>query len=96
MHFMYNGENSFVDRLAPSGSAFTVFSNVTPAYVNGIAYDGGSYRTIGTSFEFGGLVDETSPSTKNELLVQILNFFDLVFGDSFESGDTSGWSLTVP
>ena len=81
------------------GSAFPVFLNVTPAYINGVAYDGGTYRTVGTSFEFGGLVDGAAPSTKNELLVEILEFFDMnplgiLCEDGFESGDTSGWSMT--
>lgn len=101
MYFNYQGQNSYIDHLAPVGSAFPIFLNVTPAYINGIAYDGGTYRTVGTSFEFGGLQDGTDPSTKNELLVQILEFFGLnptglLFEDGFESGDTTMWSSTVP
>jgi hypothetical protein len=98
MYFQYVGENNWMDRLAPIGGAFPIFTNVTPAYINGIAYDGGGYRTVGTSFEFGGLVDGSSPSTKQELLEQVLEFFgmNLLFEDGFESGDTSAWSTTVP
>ncbi len=96
MLFNYQGANSYIDHIAPLGSAFAIFLNVTPAYINGIAYDGGSYRTIGTSFEFGSLVDGASPSTKEELLAEIMDFFDLLFGDGFESGDTTMWSSTVP
>jgi len=96
MYFTYQGANNYIDRIAPLGSAFAIFLNVTPAYINGIAFDGGSYRTIGTSFEFGSLVDGASPSTKEELLVEILDFFGLLFVDGFESGDTSTWSSTVP
>jgi hypothetical protein len=101
MYFQYSGGNAWVDHIAPIGSAFAVFLNVTPPYINGVAYDGGTYRTIGTSFELGGLVDGASPSTKAELLVEILEFFGmnptgLLFEDGFESGDTSRWSITVP
>jgi hypothetical protein len=100
MYFTYQGENSYIDRLGLLGSAFSVFLNVSPTYINGIAYDGGSYRTVGTSFEFGGLVDGSSPSTKDRLLIEILDFFGLnasgVFEDGFESGDTSAWSTTGP
>lgn len=101
MYFTYQGANNYIDHLDPIGSAFPVFLNVTPAYINGVAYDGGTYRTVGTSFEFGGLVDGAEPSTKNELLVEILEFFDMnplgiLCEDGFESGDTSGWSATVP
>jgi hypothetical protein len=101
MNFAYQGENSFIDHVAPLGSAFAIFLEVSPQYLNGVAYDAGTYRTVGSSFEFGGLVDGSSPSTKDELLVQILDFFGLdasglLFEDGFESGDTSTWSATVP
>jgi hypothetical protein len=92
MYFQYTGGNSYIDHLTPSGSAFAIFLETTPSYINGVAYDGGSYRTVGTSFELGGLVDGTSPSTKEELLEEILEFFGvdasgLLFEDGFESGD---------
>jgi hypothetical protein len=101
MTFQYSGNNSYMDRIAPIGAAEAVFLNVSPAYINGVAYDAGSYRTIGTSFEFGGLVDAASPSTKAELLVKILDFFGmdeihLLFQDGFESGDTDAWSDVTP
>jgi hypothetical protein len=101
MSFAYQGENSYIDQLAPVGSAFAIFLEASPPYINGVAYDGGAYRTVGTSFELGGLVDGTSPSTKDELLEEILEFFgmdasNLLFEDGFESGDTAAWSTTVP
>jgi len=101
MYFQYSGNNSYMDRIAPLGGAEAVFLNVTPQYINGVAYDGGTYRTIGTSFQFGGLVDGTTPSTKNALLTNILGFFDMdhlivLFQDGFESGNTSAWSTTAP
>jgi hypothetical protein len=40
-----------------------------------VAYDAGVYKTVGSSAEFGGLVDGIHPSTKDELLSQILEFF---------------------
>jgi len=56
---------------------------------------------VGTSFELGGLADGSSPSTKEDLLERIMDFFGwttkrLLFEDGFESGDTSLWSATVP
>jgi hypothetical protein len=101
MIFSYQGENSWIDRLAPIGSAFPILLNAAPQYMNGIAYDGGTYRTVGTSFEFGGLVDAAEPSTKRELLIQIMDFFGqnasgTLLQDGFESGDMSGWSGTRP
>jgi hypothetical protein len=101
MYFQYTGGNSYIDHIAPLGGAEAVFLNVTPPYLNGVAYDGGTYRTVGTSFEFGGLVDATVPSTKGHLLLKILEFFDMdtliiLFEDGFESGDTLAWSATSP
>ncbi len=101
MYFQYTGGNSYIDHIAPIGGAEAVFLNVTPAYINGVAYDSGTYRTVGTSFKFGGLVDGTEPSTKGHLLEKILEFFDLdsliiLFEDDFESSDTSAWSSATP
>jgi len=75
MSFAYIGENSYMDRLMPMGDAFYVFKNGTPVYGNGVAYDAGDYKTVGTSFEFGGLVDGAPPSTKMELAEAIMGFF---------------------
>ena len=78
MSFNYSGENSFIDHINPISPAFTIFSNLSPAYNCAVAYDAGSYKTIGASFEFGGLVDGTLPSTKTELMNGILDFFDVI------------------
>jgi hypothetical protein len=97
----YAGGNSYIDHIAPLGDAEAVLLNVTPQYISGVAYDGGSYRTVGVSFEFGGLVDAAAPSTKYDLLTGILGFFDMdhiivLFQDDFEDGDTSAWSSVTP
>jgi PKD repeat protein len=80
MSFNYSGENSWMDHISPQGDAFLIFENETPNYGTGVAYDGGTYKTIGTSHEFGGLDDGTSPSTRTELMEAYLNFFDFVTG----------------
>ena len=46
-----------------------------------IANNAGSYKTIGTSFEFGGLADGTTPSTKKDLMSNIFDFFGIVVTD---------------
>jgi hypothetical protein len=101
MYFQYSGSNSYMDHIAPLTGAEALFINVTPQYINGVAYDAGTYRTIGTSFKLGGLVDATAPSTKRDLVVKILEFFDMdslivLFGDDFEDGSTAAWTVTVP
>jgi len=73
--FNYSGDNSYIDRISPSGSAFTIFKNQSPAYNNAVAYDEGNYRTIGSSFEFGGL---SATSTSIDYLMHLyLDFFGL-------------------
>ncbi len=57
--------------------AFMIIENQSPNYGTGVAYDEGSYRTIGTSHEFGGLDDGTSPSTKEELMEEYLDFLGI-------------------
>lgn len=73
----YTGENNYIDRLAPVGTAVVIFDNVTPSYHCAIAYDGGTYKTVGASFELGGLVDALYPSTRKEIVRRILEFFDI-------------------
>jgi hypothetical protein len=75
MSFSYTGENNYIDQIEPYPPAYLVFQNGSPVYGTAVAYDAGTYRTVGASFEFGGLADGTSPSTKNELMHQIIDFF---------------------
>jgi len=73
MSFSYSGENNWIDHIQAAGSAMDILENQSPAYGTGVAYDEGTYKTIGCSHEFGGLVDGTS--TKEELMAAYLEFF---------------------
>lgn len=76
MYFVYAGENKFMDHINPeSTSAFLIFRDDDDNYNCGVAYDAGFYRTVGTSFELGLLVDSTLPSTRAILLDSIMHFF---------------------
>ena len=77
MTFSYSGENNYMDHLNAVAPAVVVFRNQSPDYGCAVAYDAGTYKTIGTSFEFGGLTDGTYPSTKKELMKKILEFFEV-------------------
>ena len=77
MQFGYSGDNQYIDRLDITLGSFKVFKNSNPSYTSAVAYDGGTYRTIGSSFEFGGLTDGAYPSTKINLLEQYLEFFGI-------------------
>jgi hypothetical protein len=77
MSFSYTGENSWIDHISNIPPAYMIFNNVSPAYGCAVAYDAGTYKTIGASFEFGGLADGSLLSTKDELMSKIVDFFDL-------------------
>jgi PKD repeat protein len=77
MSFEYTGENQYIDRLMPADQSFAIFNNSDPAYSNAIAYDAGTYKTIGTSFEFAGLSEGAFPSTRQNLMKEYLDFFGI-------------------
>ncbi len=81
MNFNYSGENSFMDHISPgSANAFLIFRDGNDNYDCGVAYDEGSYRTVGTSFELGLLTDGTNPSRRATLLDSIMHFFEITTG----------------
>ncbi len=79
MSFSYSFSNNYVDRIGilNGSTAFKIFQNQIPSYCTGIAYDGGNYKTIGVSHEFGGLTGNNCPSTKENLMYQYMVFFGL-------------------
>ncbi len=77
MSFTYSGENSWIDQIGATSPAFEIFINPSDAYGCGIAHDAGTWRAIGASYEFGGLNDGVSPSTKLELMQAYVDFFGL-------------------
>jgi hypothetical protein len=74
--FFFSGENSYIDRIEPVEPAYTIMNNSSPEYEVAIANDAGTYRTIGSSFEFGGLLDNMG-STKKNLMKKYLTFFGM-------------------
>lgn len=79
MLFPYDGDNNKIDRIIPLDNAFELFRNQIPSYCSAVALDEGTYKTIGTSFEFGGLTD--NQNTKEELMILILEFFEGILTD---------------
>jgi PKD repeat protein len=75
MSFSYSGDNSYIDRIQPTGTGFLILQNSSPSYGTAIANDPGTYKTIGVSHEFGGLTDGITPSTKEDLFNAYLEFF---------------------
>lgn len=80
--FNYSGENNYIDHLEPDtgSNSFVIFSNPLISYNVGIANvdtseSGLEYRTVGLSFELGGLDDAEPPMTKLALLSKIMSEF---------------------
>jgi hypothetical protein len=71
--YQYDGDNFYIDRLEPIDNAFELFRNQVPSYCNAVALDEGTYKTVGCSFELGGLAD--NQNTREELIILILEFF---------------------
>jgi hypothetical protein len=77
MHFNYIGENQWMDHIEPTAGSQRILRNYTMNHGVAVACEGNGYMTIGTAFEFGGLVDDVSPSTKEDLLLAMLEFFGI-------------------
>lgn len=82
MSFSYGGDNSYVDQINATGTGFLLFKNSSPSYGCMVGNEGSNYKTIGASLEFGGLTDGNSPSTKADLMAEIIDFFELNGGGS--------------
>ncbi|UCF70464.1 MAG: T9SS type A sorting domain-containing protein [candidate division WOR-3 bacterium] len=81
MYFQYGGENNFIDHISPSATgSFLIFRDDDQLYDCGVAYDAGTYKTVGLSFELGGLIDATGNSTRAALLDSIMHFFSITTG----------------
>lgn len=98
MYFDYGGENRYMDHIDPTGSGFLILRDNNNSYNCGIANDAGSYRTVGVSFELGGLIDASPPSTRAALLDSIMKFFGVplpgVFENSQERLDIAHFSIS--
>ncbi|RLD44225.1 MAG: hypothetical protein DRI89_03510 [Bacteroidetes bacterium] len=76
--FEFDGNNNYIDRIGAQPGAGLIFNNQSPSYGVGVSYESETYKTIGTSFEFGGLLDQEG-STKDEMMAAILQFFDITY-----------------
>ncbi len=74
MTFNYTGDNSYIDHLEATGTGVLILNNQDPAYGIAVANEFEIYKTIGTSFEYGGL-DEI---TRSVLIEQYLGFFNII------------------
>ncbi len=77
MYFQYSGENAWIDHINAVGTGFLIFHDDNNNYNCGVANDAGTYRTVGLSFELGGLVDAGAGNNRQDLLDSIMNFFEI-------------------
>jgi len=76
MEFNFEGAiHIYNNYLIPVAPAFSILKKEENDHVFAIAYDEGSYRTVGSNIDLGGLVDGEYPSTKKILLAKILIYF---------------------
>jgi hypothetical protein len=82
--FNYEGANNWIDEIEPVDNAKVLLKNLSSNY-NGpvaISYENDTYKTIGSSLEFGGLVPGglfNSGGTKTGYMALILNYFNVAF-----------------
>lgn len=74
MTFTYLGENNSLDRIEAQGMGSCIFRKTSTSLGLGVAaYN----RTVGLSFELGGLQDSVLPSTRVTLLDSIMTYFGI-------------------
>lgn len=94
MDFNYNGENYFIDRITANSQSTLIFENDIPQYGVTVANTSPEdYNTIGSSVEFGGLVDNAFPSTKRNLMINYLETFGLLTPDEFKIKNLLGYNV---
>jgi hypothetical protein len=74
MLFRYQGETIAIDCINSTSWSSDIFKNTHNNYNCGVA---ANHRTVGTSFELGGLVDTILPSTKQVLIDSIMRYFGI-------------------
>ncbi len=75
MTFNYTGDNNWIDHLEATGTGVLIFNNTNPLYGCAVSNDAGGYKTVGASFEFGGL---SSTDNQVDLMEQYLEFFEIL------------------
>ncbi len=75
MVFNYTGESNSIDRIVPDTGGVLIFKKPSNNFPCGVA---AQHRTVGISFELGGLADSLEPSTKLTLVDSIMQYFGII------------------
>lgn len=78
LQFRFIGHNNYIDRIAPDSNSVLLFQNADSLYGTAVSYENAVYKTVGFSFEFGGLEDSQG-NEKEIVMAEILNFFNIVY-----------------
>ena len=76
--YTYEGANNFIDEIEPDSSSQLLMYNTNPMINTAVSYFDDTYKTIGATFEFGGLADNES-CNKAGYMAEILSFFDVSY-----------------
>ena len=76
--FTYNGANNYIDEIDPDDSAQLLMINTSPMQNTAVSYFNDTYKTVGATFEFGGLTDNET-CNKAGFMAEILSFFDVSY-----------------
>ncbi len=93
MSFSYSGSNLMSGRIEATAPAFVIFRNVSGNNPCAVAYNAGNYKTIGSTFLFGGFNNGNPPSTRSELLSRYLQFFDVFPKDKITIKLPNYWEM---
>lgn len=78
MTFVYSGANSYIDQIEAASTGVEILNNPLASYTCAVSNESTNYKTIGQSFEFGGLTENAA--TPEELMEEYLIFFGLATG----------------
>ncbi len=76
--FKYSGANNYIDEIEPDSLAGLLMYNTTPHENAVVTYYNDTYKTVGSTFEFGGL-DDNETCNKAGYMAEILSFFDVSY-----------------
>jgi len=76
--FTYDGANNYIDHIDTDDTSKLLLFNTSPVLNTAISFENSLYKTIGSSFEFGGLVDNDI-CNKAGYMAEILSFFDVSY-----------------
>jgi hypothetical protein len=92
MSFGYDADPDSSDNLTPTTSADVVIKS--GSYNKTVMYDTGTYSTVGSSFEFCGLIDGPSPSRAKKLAAAYLDHLGLGIDLVIHGEALAGGSVT--